>query len=169
MDKFNFAWLEDTVPWIYADDLLRIKNSCKTPITTGEDVYLATGFKELFEKRAISICHPDPAECGGILEAKKIADLAAQYYALLESRGLTHNKDSLAPMAEGAGKGPLDPFNLISAIYHISGSSAFTLECPHGVLGDKPCHVTLDQIVDIQLSLYEAMMTHELALKGQGK
>ena len=79
VDKFNFAWLEDTVPWIYADDLLRIKNSCKTPITTGEDVYLATGFKELFEKKAISICHPDPAECGGILEAKKIADLAAQH------------------------------------------------------------------------------------------
>jgi L-alanine-DL-glutamate epimerase-like enolase superfamily enzyme len=79
VDKFNFAWLEDTVPWIYADDLVRIKNSCKTPITTGEDVYLATGFKELFEKKAISICHPDPAECGGILEAKKIADLAAQH------------------------------------------------------------------------------------------
>jgi L-alanine-DL-glutamate epimerase-like enolase superfamily enzyme len=79
VDKFNFAWLEDTVPWIYADDLVRIKNSCKTPILTGEDVYLATGFKELFEKKAISICHPDPAECGGILEAKKIADLAAQH------------------------------------------------------------------------------------------
>jgi L-alanine-DL-glutamate epimerase-like enolase superfamily enzyme len=79
VDKFNFAWLEDTVPWMYADDLLRIKNACKTPILTGEDIYLATGFKELFEKKAISICHPDPAECGGILEARKIADLAAQH------------------------------------------------------------------------------------------
>jgi L-alanine-DL-glutamate epimerase-like enolase superfamily enzyme len=79
VDKFNFAWLEDTVPWQFADDLVRIKNSCKTPILTGEDIYLASGFKELFEKRAISIAHPDPAECGGILEAKKIADLAAQY------------------------------------------------------------------------------------------
>ncbi len=79
VDKFNFAWLEDTVPWQFADDLVRIKDSCKTPILTGEDIYLATGFKELFEKRAISIAHPDPAECGGILEAKKIADLAAQY------------------------------------------------------------------------------------------
>ena len=79
VDKFNLAWLEDTVPWQFADDLLRIKNSCKTPILTGEDIYLADGFKELFEKRAISIAHPDPAECGGILESKKIADLAAQY------------------------------------------------------------------------------------------
>jgi len=79
VDKFNFAWLEDTVPWQFADDLVRIKNSCKTPILTGEDIYLAEGFKELFEKRAISIAHPDPAECGGILEAKKIADRAAEY------------------------------------------------------------------------------------------
>jgi L-alanine-DL-glutamate epimerase-like enolase superfamily enzyme len=79
VDKFNLAWLEDTVPWQFADDLVRIKNSCRTPILTGEDIYLATGYKELFEKRAISIAHPDPAECGGILEAKKIADLAAQY------------------------------------------------------------------------------------------
>jgi L-alanine-DL-glutamate epimerase-like enolase superfamily enzyme len=79
VDKFNLAWLEDTVPWQFADDLVRIKNSCKTPILTGEDIYLATGYRELFEKRAISIAHPDPADCGGILESKKIADLAAQY------------------------------------------------------------------------------------------
>jgi hypothetical protein len=98
-----------------------------------------------------------------------VADLAARYYKLLESRGLTHNKDPLTPKAEGEGKGPLDPFNLISAVYHISGSSGFTLECPHGVLGDKPCQVTLSQIVDIQLSLYEAMMKHELELKTHAK
>jgi L-alanine-DL-glutamate epimerase-like enolase superfamily enzyme len=79
VDKFNLAWLEDTVPWQFADDLVRIKNSCKTPILTGEDIYLCTGFRELLEKRAISIAHPDPAEFGGILESKKLADLAAQY------------------------------------------------------------------------------------------
>jgi L-alanine-DL-glutamate epimerase-like enolase superfamily enzyme len=79
VDKYNFAWLEDTVPWTYTDDLVRIKNSCKTPILTGEDIYCAEGFKELFEKRAVSIIHPDPAECGGILESKKIADLASKY------------------------------------------------------------------------------------------
>ncbi len=79
VDKFNLAWLEDTVPWMYADDLVRIKNSCTTPILTGEDIFLAANFKELFEKKAISIAHPDPAEVGGILESKKVADLAAQH------------------------------------------------------------------------------------------
>jgi L-alanine-DL-glutamate epimerase-like enolase superfamily enzyme len=79
VDKYNLAWLEDTVPWMFADDLVRIKNSCKTPILTGEDIYLCEGYRELFEKQAISIAHPDPAEFGGILESKKLADLAAQY------------------------------------------------------------------------------------------
>jgi L-alanine-DL-glutamate epimerase-like enolase superfamily enzyme len=79
MDRFNLAWVEDPVPWQYTDDLVRIKNSVKTPINTGEDIYLATGFKDLFEKRAVSIIHPDLAECGGILEGKKISDLATQH------------------------------------------------------------------------------------------
>jgi L-alanine-DL-glutamate epimerase-like enolase superfamily enzyme len=79
VEEFNLAWLEDMVPWQFADDLVRIKNSCDTPILTGEDIYLCTGFKELFEKKAISIAHPDPAEFGGILESKKLCDLAAQY------------------------------------------------------------------------------------------
>lgn len=48
----------------------------KAPCVGGADVYLATGYKELFEKRAVSIIHPDPAQCGGILESKKISDLA---------------------------------------------------------------------------------------------
>jgi L-alanine-DL-glutamate epimerase-like enolase superfamily enzyme len=79
VEKYKLAWVEDPVPWQRTDDLVRIKNSCNQPICTGEDIYLATGFKDLFEKRAVSIIHPDVAECGGILEAKKISDLATQY------------------------------------------------------------------------------------------
>jgi L-alanine-DL-glutamate epimerase-like enolase superfamily enzyme len=79
VEKYKLAWVEDPVPWQRTDDLVRIKNSCDQPICTGEDIYLATGYKDLFEKRAVSIIHPDPAECGGILESKKISDLASQY------------------------------------------------------------------------------------------
>jgi L-alanine-DL-glutamate epimerase-like enolase superfamily enzyme len=79
VEKFKLAWVEDPVPWTRTEDLVRIKNSCNQPICTGEDIYLATGFKDLFEKRAVSIIHPDPAECGGILESKKISDLATQH------------------------------------------------------------------------------------------
>jgi L-alanine-DL-glutamate epimerase-like enolase superfamily enzyme len=79
LDPFNLAWLEDMVPWQYTDQYLRLKNSCKTPILTGEDIYLKEGFRDLFEKRAISICHPDLASSGGLLETKKIGDLAMEH------------------------------------------------------------------------------------------
>lgn len=79
MDPFNLAWLEDLIPWDYTDDYVRLRNSCKTPICTGEDIYLKEGFLPLFQKKAISICHPDLATSGGLLETKKIGDIAMEY------------------------------------------------------------------------------------------
>lgn len=79
LDRFNLAWLEDMVPWYYTDQHVRLKNSCNTPICTGEDIYLKEGFTDLFDNRAISICHPDLATSGGLLETKKIGDLAMEH------------------------------------------------------------------------------------------
>jgi L-alanine-DL-glutamate epimerase-like enolase superfamily enzyme len=79
LDPFNLAWLEDMVPWTYTDQYVRLKSSCTTPILTGEDIYLKEGFMDLFEKHAISICHPDIATSGGLLETKKIGDLAMEH------------------------------------------------------------------------------------------
>jgi len=78
LDEFNLAWLEDMVPWQYTDQYVRLRNSCKTPILTGEDIYLKEGFRDLFDKKAISICHPDLATAGGLLETKRIGDLAME-------------------------------------------------------------------------------------------
>jgi L-alanine-DL-glutamate epimerase-like enolase superfamily enzyme len=79
LDPFNLAWIEDPIPWDYVDDYVRIRQSCKTPILTGEDIYLKEGFVPLFQKHAISICHPDLATAGGLLETKKIGDLAMEH------------------------------------------------------------------------------------------
>jgi L-alanine-DL-glutamate epimerase-like enolase superfamily enzyme len=79
LDPCNLAWLEDMIPWDYTDDYVRLRNSCKTPILTGEDIYLKEGFLPLFEKQAISICHPDLATSGGLLETKRIGDLAMEH------------------------------------------------------------------------------------------
>jgi len=79
LDPCNLAWLEDPIPWFYTDDYVRLKNSCKTPILTGEDIYLKEEFLKLFQKKAISICHPDLMTSGGLLETKKIGDLALEH------------------------------------------------------------------------------------------
>jgi L-alanine-DL-glutamate epimerase-like enolase superfamily enzyme len=79
LDPFNLAWLEDMVPWFYVDQYVRLTNACTTPILTGEDIYLKEDFLRLFEKKAISICHPDLMTSGGLLETKKIGDLATEH------------------------------------------------------------------------------------------
>jgi L-alanine-DL-glutamate epimerase-like enolase superfamily enzyme len=76
LDKYTLAWYEDMIPWQFADQYARLSASVDTPICTGEDIYLKEGFKDLFEKRAIAVCHPDLATSGGLLETKKIGDYA---------------------------------------------------------------------------------------------
>jgi gluconate/galactonate dehydratase len=79
LDKYRLAWLEDMIPWQFVDQYVRLSNSCETPICTGEDIYLKEGFMDLFKARAIAVCHPDLASSGGILETKKIGDLAQDH------------------------------------------------------------------------------------------
>ena len=79
LDKYSLAWYEDMIPWQFADQYVRLSEAVDTPICTGEDIYLKEGFMDLFEKRAVAVIHPDLATSGGIMETKKIGDLAQDY------------------------------------------------------------------------------------------
>lgn len=79
IDKFNLAWMEDMIPWQYTEQYVKLSNSVSTPICTGEDIYLKENFKPLLESGGVSIIHPDVLTTGGILETKKIGDLAQDY------------------------------------------------------------------------------------------
>lgn len=92
-----------------------------------------------------------------------VRELAAVCYQLLEQRGLPHAQ-LFKPESEH-GRIP-DPFNLTSALYHICGADSFTFECPHGLSDASSCHVAFDQILDIQLTLYEAMIRYALEKKS---
>jgi L-alanine-DL-glutamate epimerase-like enolase superfamily enzyme len=79
LTPYNMAWLEDMVPWYYPDLLKQISSEVDIPILTGEDIYLKEGFKKLCETHAVDLIHPDPGTSGGILETKKIGDMAEDY------------------------------------------------------------------------------------------
>jgi len=79
LDQFTLAWYEDMLPWQFTEQYVRLSQSVETPICTGEDIYLKEGFMDLFRARAISIAHPDLASSGGILETKKIGDMAQEH------------------------------------------------------------------------------------------
>lgn len=76
LEPYSLAWLEDMVPWQYTDQWVQLERALHTPVCTGEDIYLAEGFRPLLEAHAINVIHPDLATSGGILETKKIGDLA---------------------------------------------------------------------------------------------
>lgn len=79
LDKYNLAWYEDMVPWYMYDHLAEISRHSRTPLCTGEDIFLKENFVPLLEKRSVSIIHPDLFSSGGILETKKIGDMAQDY------------------------------------------------------------------------------------------
>jgi L-alanine-DL-glutamate epimerase-like enolase superfamily enzyme len=78
MDKYRLAWLEDMAPWMYTDQWRTVSDALETPTCTGEDIYLLKGFKDLIDKRAVDVVHPDLGTSGGLLETKKIGDYAEE-------------------------------------------------------------------------------------------
>jgi L-alanine-DL-glutamate epimerase-like enolase superfamily enzyme len=78
-EKYNLAWMEDLIPWQYTDLWKHITDSIPTPTLTGEDIYLKEDFEKLCAVHAVSKIHPDLATAGGILETKKIGDMAMEY------------------------------------------------------------------------------------------
>jgi L-alanine-DL-glutamate epimerase-like enolase superfamily enzyme len=79
LEPFNLAWLEDMVPWQFTDQWVQLERALHTPVCTGEDIYLKEGFLPLLQARAVNIIHPDLATSGGILETKRIGDLAQEF------------------------------------------------------------------------------------------
>ena len=96
---------------------------------------------------------------------KDVLSLARKYYPLLTRRSLPHGR--LFRVTTEGGERP-KPFNLTSALYHTSGATAFAFECPHGMVGKNLCNVSLEQILDIQLLLYEAMLKFAIENKASG-
>lgn len=80
LEPFRLLWLEEPVPAENIDAMRDIRQSTKTPICCGENLFLRHGFRELLEKRAADIIMPDIQKCGGLLESRKIADMAHTYY-----------------------------------------------------------------------------------------
>ncbi|HSB16116.1 MAG TPA: mandelate racemase/muconate lactonizing enzyme family protein [Bryobacteraceae bacterium] len=80
LEPLRLLWLEEPVPAENVDAMRDIRESTKTPICCGENLFLRHGFREVLEKRAADILMPDIQKCGGLLESRKIADMAHTYY-----------------------------------------------------------------------------------------
>ena len=79
-ESLNLLWLEDPIPPENIDAMAKVTRATTTPICTGENFYTRHGFRDLIQKQAADIISPDLAKAGGLLEGRRIADLADLYY-----------------------------------------------------------------------------------------
>lgn len=79
IEKYNIAWMEDMIPWQLTNQYARLAKSTAVPICTGEDIYLKENFKPLLESGGVLVIHPDILTVGGVLELKKVGDMAQDY------------------------------------------------------------------------------------------
>ena len=73
-------WLEDPVPPGNLEAMARVTHAVEIPICTGENLYTRDGFRRLIELQGCDIVHIDIPKSGGLLESKRIHDLADNYY-----------------------------------------------------------------------------------------
>ena len=80
LEPIDAAFLEDPVPPENIEAQRLMSQATKTAISSGENRYLRHGFREIFESGALGLVAPDFQKVGGLLEAKRIADMADTYY-----------------------------------------------------------------------------------------
>ena len=72
-------WIEDPVPPDNAEEMARVTRASNVPICTGENLYTRQGFRRLIELQACDAVHIDIPKSGGLLESKRISDMADMY------------------------------------------------------------------------------------------
>jgi L-alanine-DL-glutamate epimerase-like enolase superfamily enzyme len=104
LEPYGLMWLEDPVPPENVPAMRRVTQATRTPIASGENLYLRHGFREALETGALDVIAPDLQKCGGLWEGRKIADLADTHYM------------AVAPHCIGSPVGTIAAVHLAAAI-----------------------------------------------------
>ena len=73
-------WLEDPMPIEFNEQWVRLTEQSPTPILCGENLYGRADFRPFIVNQGVHMIEIDVSMAGGLLEAKKIADLAETYF-----------------------------------------------------------------------------------------
>jgi len=80
IEQYQPMFIEEPCQAQYVDLLADIARGTHIPIAAGERIFTKWGFRELLEKKAVSIVQPDLCHAGGITEGRIIAGMAEAYY-----------------------------------------------------------------------------------------
>jgi galactonate dehydratase len=84
--QFKPSWFEEPVPPENLPALKRVAEATAQlgiPLATGERIHTLYEYRELFELNAVDVIQPDITHIGGLLNAKKLAAWADNYYVLI--------------------------------------------------------------------------------------
>ncbi len=73
-------WVEDPLPIGYNEQWVKLSEQSPAPILCGENLYTRNDFRPFIVNQGAHMIEIDVSMAGGLLEAKKIADLAELYY-----------------------------------------------------------------------------------------
>ena len=79
LEQFKPLWFEDPLRADNIDTLGELAHSTRVPIAVSETLSTRWSFRELLDRNAAGIAMVDLSWCGGISEARKIANLAETY------------------------------------------------------------------------------------------
>ena len=83
LEVYSPFWFEEPVPPENVAEMARVASHTSIPIATGERLVTKFEFANVLQQQAAQIIQLDVGQCGGILEAKKIAGLAEAHYAMI--------------------------------------------------------------------------------------
>ncbi|MCK6470465.1 MAG: mandelate racemase/muconate lactonizing enzyme family protein [Planctomycetes bacterium] len=81
LEGLNLLWFEDPCPPEDWRAIQQVKAAVRVPVLTGENLNRRQGFLELLQARAVDLVAPDVQKVGGMLEAKRIGELAELFGA----------------------------------------------------------------------------------------
>ena len=114
LEPFGLYWFEEPCWPESVDGLAEIQRAVTTPIATGERLIGQHGFRELLEKRAVSVIQPDITHCGGLSEVRRIAAMGEPHRVALAP----HNPQGPVSTAASLELGFATPSYLICESVH---------------------------------------------------
>lgn len=76
IEPYGIGWFEEPVEPEDLEGYREVRAATSIPIAGGECSFTRHDFRRILEARAMDVIQPDTASCGGLTEAKRIADMA---------------------------------------------------------------------------------------------
>ncbi|MFB6135664.1 MAG: mandelate racemase/muconate lactonizing enzyme family protein [Halobacteriaceae archaeon] len=75
LEPYDLAWLEDPVPPRKYDAHRRVREAVDVPVMTGENLRDPGEFQQMLRAEGMDVAAPDPNNCGGLTNFRRIAHL----------------------------------------------------------------------------------------------